>query len=338
MLTIDGSFGEGGGQILRTALSLSMITGTPFRIENVRAKRKKPGLLRQHLTCVQASAQISNAKVKGVELGATAFSFEPGPIRGGGYDFAIGSAGSTALVFQTILPALLRADAPSHVTFSGGTHNPAAPTFDYLERVYLLLLARMGADIAIKLHKAGFYPAGGGSWATRITPAAKLTPLILESAGEATSRRIIAAVANLDIDIAIREASAVAHMLSWPPETIEARSIKADGHGNVVAVEMGYSNVTELVTSFGARDISAQTVASNAAEEVQGYLAAQVPVGLHLADQLLLPCALAGGGTYITMAPTEHTRTNIATIEKFLAVEINLAQLDVHHWRITVES
>ena len=338
MLTIDGSFGEGGGQILRTALSLSMITGTPFRIENVRAKRKKPGLLRQHLTCVQASAQISSAKVKGAELGATAFSFEPGVIRGNTYDFAIGSAGSTALVFQTILPALLRADAPSHVTFSGGTHNPAAPTFDYLERVYLPLLARMGADIEIKLHKAGFYPAGGGSWHARIAPAAKLTPLVLERAGEATSRRIMAAVANLDIDIAIREASAVAHRLSWPPETIEARTVKADGHGNVVAVEIAYEYVTEMVTSFGARDISADMVASNAADEVCSYLAAQVPVGPHLADQLLLPCALAGGGTYITMAPTEHTRTNIATIEKFLAVEINLAQLDVHRWRIAVES
>jgi RNA 3'-terminal phosphate cyclase (ATP) len=338
MLTIDGSFGEGGGQILRTALSLSMITGTPFRIEKVRAGRKKPGLLRQHLMCVNASAQISNAKLRGAELGSTAFSFEPGTIRGGEYDFAIGSAGSTALVFQTVLPALLRADAPSHVKFSGGTHNPSAPTFDYLDRVFLPLLARMGATVEPKLLKSGYYPAGGGSWHARISPPGKLTPLILEDAGPVQARRIFADVANLAIDIAGREASTVAHMLSWPPETMLCRTINADGHGNVLAVQIDYENLTEMFTSFGARDISAEAVARNAVEDVRDYLVAGAPVGPHLADQLLLPCALAGAGTYITNAATEHTTTNIATIEKFLPVEFNLTQLDQHRWRVTVES
>ncbi len=338
MLTIDGSQGEGGGQILRTALSLSMITGTPFAIEKVRAKRKKPGLLRQHLTCVAASAKISNAKVSGAELGSTAFVFEPGAIRGGAYDFAIGSAGSTALVFQTVLPALLRADAPSHVKLSGGTHNPASPTFDYLAHVFLPVLARMGAGVEIKLHKPGFYPAGGGAWHAQISPAPKLLPLVLEEAGALTSRAITASVSNLPIDIAEREAGTVAQRLSWPPGTIACRTVKADGQGNVLAVQLDYANVTEIVTSFGARDISAETVAEHAVDEVRAYLVADVPVGAHLADQLLLPCALAGGGTYITMAPTQHTRTNIAVIEKFLPVKISVAQLDKARWRVTVQS
>ena len=338
MLVIDGSQGEGGGQILRTALSLSMITGTTFRIEKVRARRKTSGLLRQHLMCVQASAQISNAKVDGAELGATAFKFEPGTIRGGDYDFAIGSAGSTALVFQTVLPALLRADAASHVTFSGGTHNPSAPTFDYLERVFLPLLARMGATVETKLLKPGFYPAGGGKWQARISPAGNLMPLVLNDAGEVQSRRIIADVANLPIDIAEREASAVAHMLSWPLETILCRTVKADSQGNVLAVQISYESLTEMFTSFGARDISAEAVARNAVADARSYLVAVAPVGPHLADQLLLPCALAGAGTYITSAATEHTHTNIAIIEKFLPVKINLTQLDNHRWRVTVES
>lgn len=162
MLILDGSFGEGGGQILRTALSLSMITGAPFRIEKVRAHRRKPGLLRQHLTCVKAAERIASARVKGAELGAASLTFEPGVISAGEYEFAIGSAGSTTLVFQTILPALLQATAASRVTLKGGTHNPLAPTFDYLQRVFLPLLARMGAAVETKLHKPGFFPAGGG--------------------------------------------------------------------------------------------------------------------------------------------------------------------------------
>lgn len=221
------------------------------------------------------------------------------------------------LVFQIVLPALLRADVQSRVTFSGGTHNPSAPTFDYLDRVFLPLRARMGADIEIKLHKSGFYPVGCGRWSARVTPEPKLTPLILDDAGEVQSRCIIADVANLALDIAESEANTVAHMLSWPPETMLCRTINADGHGNVLVVQIDYANVSEMFTSFGARDMSAETVARNAVEDVRAYLVASAPVGPHLADQLLLPLALAGRGSYVTCAATEHTTTNIATIEKF---------------------
>ena len=337
MLILDGGYGEGGGQIVRTALALSMITGTPFRIDNVRAKRKTPGLLRQHLTCVRAAEAITQAKVTGAELGAAAFMFEPGPIRAGQYEFAIGSAGSTSLVFQTIFPALLSADAPSRVMLSGGTHNKSAPTFDYLNHAFLPLVRRMGASAAITLRKAGFYPAGGGSWHADIAPAAALTPLILEHAGAVTRRQIVADVANIGIDIAKREAKLAAELMSWPDDTMQWRTIKSDGHGNVIALHIEHEYIHEIVTAFGARNISAEAVAARAVDEARAYLAAGVPVGPHLADQLLLPMALAGGGSFVTSQPTDHTRTNAAVIEKFLDVEFTIVETAQNRWRIAAE-
>lgn len=336
MIIIDGSAGEGGGQILRTALSLSMVTGLPFRVEKIRAGRKKPGLLRQHLTCVKAAVEICGAKDVGAELGSTQLTFSPGTIRGGEYAFAIGSAGSTTLVFQTILPALLRAAGPSRVTLTGGTHNPFAPTFDYLDRVFRPQLAKMGADFELRLTQPGFYPAGGGQWSATVMPAAQLKRLVLEEAGALVLRRIVADVANLPFDVAERETRTSAKLLSWPPETTQPRTVDAVGHGNVLAIELGYEQVTEIFTGFGERNLSAEAVAAQTVAEVRDYLAARAPVGPHLADQLLLPIALAGGGSFVTMPPTEHTRTNIGIIEKFLAVEFELVELDTRRWRVAV--
>lgn len=338
MLTIDGSEGEGGGQILRTALSLAMITGTPFTLENIRAKRRKPGLHRQHLTCVKASAQITRAKVSGGEMGSRTLRFEPGDIRGGDYAFAIGTAGSTGLVFQTVLPALLTAATPSRVKLSGGTHNSAAPSFDFLERAFLPLLARMGAEIATELRQPGFYPAGGGSWHARIAPVQKLAPLVLEHAGELKSRRIVADVANIPFDVAQREIRVAVDLLSWPEATAQARTVKADGPGNVLAIELAYEHITEIFTGFGERGIAAESVATNTVGEVRAYFAAGAPVGIHLCDQLLLPMALAGGGSFVTASPSAHTRTNIAVIEKFLAVEFAATDLGAGRWRIIVST
>jgi RNA 3'-terminal phosphate cyclase (ATP) len=338
MLTIDGSRGEGGGQILRTSLALSMITGTPVRIDNIRAKRRKPGLLRQHLTCVTAAEKISSAKVSGGTLGSKSIVFEPGAISGGDYEFAIGSAGSTVLVFQTILPALLRATAPSRVTLSGGTHNPFAPTFDYLQRAFLPQLARMGAVVETKLHKPGFYPAGGGKWLARISPQPNLLPLALGAPGQIKTRSIRADVGNIAFNVAEREAAMVANLLSWPPSTIRCSTVNADGEGNVLWVELDCENVTEIITGFGERAKSSEAVAAEVVAEVRAYLMANAPVGPYLADQLLLPMALAGGGTFVTMALSEHARTNIEVIEKFLAVDFAVEALDGKRWQVTVRS
>lgn len=338
MLTIDGSAGEGGGQILRTALSLAMVTATPFRIDRVRAGRKKPGLLRQHLTCVRAAHMISGARMTGAELGSTTLTFEPQHIRGGVFELNIGSAGSTTLVFQTMLPALLAATEPSRVVLAGGTHNPQAPTFDYVDRVFLPLLARMGAEVSVKLHRHGFAPAGGGKWHARITPTQQLTPLMLEERGALVTRAAIADVANISIDVAEREAETMTRLMSWPPDAGAPRTIDADGHGNVARLELGFENLTEIVTGFGARDRSAENVAADVIEEARAYLVAGAPVGPHLSDQLLLPLALAGAGAFVTTRPTAHTSTNIAVIEKFLPVEFHVEPLDPHRWRIGVSS
>lgn len=339
MLTLDGSFGEGGGQIVRTALSLSMITGMPFQIENVRAGRKKPGLLRQHLTCVKASGRIASARVTGAELGATSFTFEPGAIAAGNYEFAIGSAGSTTLVFQTILPALMQANAPSRVTLKGGTHNPLAPTFDYLDRIYLPILARMGAAVETKLYKHGFFPAGGGSWHALIQPAPQLAPVTLEETAPISAQYARADVANLPLDIAERESREAVRLMNWPPTAAVPRSVKADGHGNIVALEIRRGDNADMFTAFGARALTAEQVAADAVAEAREFIVADVPVGPHLADQLLLPLALARAGSFITARPTDHTTTNIAVIEKFLPVAFSVEQLQgKNRWRIAVTS
>src|SRR6185295_18962730 len=159
MLKLDGSVGEGGGQILRTALALSALTGQPFQIDRIRAQRRKPGLMRQHLTAVRAAAEVCQATVAGDSLGSMALSFVPGAVKAGSYSFAVGTAGSATLVLQTVLPPLLVAAGPSTLTIEGGTHNPLAPPFDFLERSFLPLVARMGPQFEARLERWGFYPA-----------------------------------------------------------------------------------------------------------------------------------------------------------------------------------
>ncbi|EBS1095878.1 RNA 3'-terminal phosphate cyclase, partial [Salmonella enterica subsp. enterica serovar Heidelberg] len=197
IIALDGAQGEGGGQILRSALSLSMITGQPFEMSGIRAGRAKPGLLRQHLTAVRAATEICGAQVNGDELGSQQLCFTPGPIRGGEYRFAIGSAGSCMLVLQTVLPALWFADGSSRVEVHGGTHNQAAPSADFICRVWEPLLARMGISQRTTLIKHGFYPAGGGAAATVVEPATSLRGLTLISRGETlrtTAEALLAAV------------------------------------------------------------------------------------------------------------------------------------------------
>jgi RNA 3'-terminal phosphate cyclase (ATP) len=161
MLTIDGSQSEGGGQVLRSSLALSLVTGRPFAIENIRAGRKKPGLLRQHLTAVLAAAEVSAAEVEGAALASRRLLFRPGRVRAGDYAFRVGTAGSATLVLQTVLPALLLAEGESTLTLEGGTHNPMAPPVDFLENAYLPLVNRLGPRVKVQLVRPGFYPAGG---------------------------------------------------------------------------------------------------------------------------------------------------------------------------------
>jgi RNA 3'-terminal phosphate cyclase (ATP) len=338
MITIDGSFGEGGGQILRTALGLSLFTGQPFRIEKIRAGRRNPGLLRQHLTAVKAAARIGQAEAHGVNIGSTQLTFAPNRVAHGDYHFAVGTAGSATLVLQTVLPALIVGDdqnQQTHLTLEGGTHNPFAPPFDFLAKAFLPLLGRMGARIEARLERYGFYPAGGGRFEIVITPVKKLEPIELNERGKILDRRATALVAHLPRNIAERELGVVHKKLSWPWEWMEAESItNSPGPGNVITLEIESEHVTEIFTGFGERGVAAEAVADQAVVAARRYLASDVAVGEHLADQLLLPMALALGGSFTTVPPSRHTTTNIEIIRKFLDVEIGAEQITNRSWRI----
>lgn len=326
ILELDGAIG--GGQILRTALSLSMVTGKPFRITNIRAKRSRPGLLRQHLTAVMAAAQISSAHVEDAQLGSQSLSFVPGAIRGGDYHFAIGTAGSCSLVLQTLLPALLRADRPSQLRISGGTHNPLAPPFEFLERAWLPLLRRMGAQVEIRLLRHGFAPAGGGEIALQVTPSA-LKPLHLNTPGEIIGQQAVALLADIPGHVAERELARVGKRLKWPEESLKGVWLEREiGPGNVLLLEIACENLTEVFSSFGQNGVRAEQVADRAVDQAREWLHSRAAVAEHLADQLLLPMALAGGGSFSTPRMSEHLSSNIEVIRRFLPLDIRCRKND----------
>lgn len=335
MITIDGSHGEGGGQILRTSLALSLVTGRPFCIENIRAGRNKPGLMRQHLTAVNAAAEIGRAAVDGNAIGSKRFTFRPEGISAGKYYFSVGTAGSCTLVLQTILPALIMADGPSQVVLEGGTHNPYAPPFDFLKLAFLNVLNRMGPQVDADLQKAGFYPAGGGRFSVSIQPA-PLKRMVLAERGAMLRKNACAMVANLPLTIARRELKVVHRKLGWDEDclkTVEAS--ESHGPGNILTVAIESENVTEVFTGFGERGVSAENVANRTIKQVKTYLEADVPVGRHLADQLLVVMALAGGGRYRTLTPSNHTTTNMDIIREFLSIEMTSKQVGPVQWEIT---
>ncbi|MBT8341391.1 MAG: RNA 3'-terminal phosphate cyclase [Desulfatitalea sp.] len=336
MIVIDGSHGEGGGQILRTALALSLVTGQPFRIENIRSGRRKPGLMRQHLTAVNAAKAVGDADVDGNTIGSQRFSFHPRILKSGKYHFAVGTAGSCTLVLQTILPALIMSDGPSELILEGGTHNPFAPPFDFLKRSFLALINRMGPTVSAGLEKPGFYPAGGGRFIVAIEPAS-LKKIRLNRRGEIIHGQAVAKVANLPLNIAQRELKVVRKEMEWDPSRLKAVAVdNANGPGNVLTIEVESDTITEVFTGFGERGVSAENVAKRAVKQAQEYLAADVPVGRFLADQLLVPMAIAGGGSYLTLSPSLHTRTNVDIIRSFLDVNIDIQQVGSEQWKIVI--
>jgi RNA 3'-terminal phosphate cyclase (ATP) len=320
MIEIDGSEGEGGGQMLRSALSLSMCTDQAFRLKNVRAKREKPGLMRQHLTALQAAAAICDAKVTGAEVGSGEVTFRPGAVKAGDYQFAIGTAGSTTLVLQTVLPALLTASAPSTVRVTGGTHNKACPPVDFLQRTYLPLVERMGPKVQLELVRHGFYPRGGGEILARVAPAARLTAISLMERGARKGGYAEAYISGIPMHVASRELEIVGKMLNWPGESLHIRGLSGEfGPGNALTITVEHEAITEVFTGFGEKGVSAESVAKRAVDAARNYLASEAAVGPQLADQLLLPMALAGGGEFVTMPVTQHFESHVAIIEKFLA-------------------
>jgi RNA 3'-terminal phosphate cyclase (ATP) len=327
---IDGSRGEGGGQILRTSLALAILTGRKLRMKQIRAGRKKPGLQRQHLACVEAAARLSSAQTNPLEVGASELVFTPSPIEAWPSELHIdiGSAGSTTLVVQTILIPALAAPHPVRAVITGGTHNPLAPPFEFLDRVFLPPLRRMGADVTLTLEKHGFMPDGGGRIVMETKPS-KLKPIELREAGKIVARRATAICARLPRHVGDRELAVAQERLDNP--TCQLLEFPEDGPHNVFMVEVELeSGARELVTSHGRKGYPAEDVADDALDDLEDYLEAGVPVGECLADQLLLPMALAGGGAFRTIAPlSDHTLTNIDTIREFLDVSIRVETVDM---------
>ena len=337
MIAIDGSEGEGGGQILRTSLALSLVTGRPFRMERIRARRQKPGLLRQHLTAVEAARTVGCAEVSGAALNSQVLEFRPGTVTPGNYRFAVGTAGSATLVLQTVLPALLTAPGPSTLILEGGTHNPLAPPFDFLAACVNPLIHRMGPTVELELKRPGFFPAGGGRFHARVQPTTKLSPIALLERGSIRSRHARIWTSKLPEHVAERELAVVRAELKWRADECSVESVPYPlGPGNAVVLEIEAEQVTAVFTSFGERGRPAEEVAKAAVEAAKAWLDANVPVDEHLADQLLLPMALAGGGSFRTTKPSLHTTTNAEIIRRFLPVPIRIDPEREFVWRVTV--
>ncbi len=335
-IEIDGSEGEGGGQILRTSLALSVITRTPVLLRNVRAKRSKPGLRRQHLAAVRAAASISGAELRGDAVSSTELWFSPGGVVPGHHHVAIGTAGSTTLVLQTIVWPLLLADAPSEVVIEGGTHNPMAPTFEFLDRTFFPQVRRLGVHAELTLEQHGFYPAGGGRLRATLHPST-LNPFDWESRGAARGVDARALVSNLPLGIAKRELGTAVSALGWPRSAGAAARVDSPGPGNALLLGAVFESGTTVVSGIGSRGKRAEDVAAAAAQEMQRFLEAEVPIDEHLADQLLIPMALAGGGSFVTSTASLHARTNADVIARFLPVRTSFTERDGGGWQVQVQ-
>ena len=336
-MKIDGKIGEGGGQVLRTALSLSAITNTPIQINNIRGGRQKKGLLRQHLTCVNAAAKICNAEVFGATLGSQNLEFRPDKITAGNYRFSINSAGSTSLVLQTVLPILMHADAPSSVQLAGGTHNQSAPSADFIAYSFAPALSMLGIDLQVNLKRPGFYPAGGGEVQYEITPFShKPFPLKLTNDSEVHSIEAHAVVSNLPDTIASKELNRIAKRLPLAYEKCHWKKISGTGPGNVVAIHATRAGVQNVFTGFGRIHKHNRKVADEAVDQFIKWRESGAVVCEHLADQLLIPMSLLSGGKFTTTRPTMHTLTNMEIIAMFLNVDFTISELTDQLFEITV--
>jgi RNA 3'-terminal phosphate cyclase (ATP) len=339
MLEIDGSQGEGGGQVLRSALTLSLLTGKPFELKSIRARRPKPGLAAQHLAAVNAAARIGGAAVEGAELGSRRLSFRPGRIRSGNYRFEIGTAGSAPLLVQAVLPPLWGLGDPSTVQVGGGTHVPWSPCYHYLEWVWLFFLRRIGLRTELELKRAGFYPRGGGSLRARILSAGKPRPLVLVARGELLRIRGLSAVAKLDRSIAERQRRRAFARLEGRSidSEIEVAQLEAASPGSVLVLLAEFENSRACFFALGARGKRAERVADEAVDELQDFLHGDGVIDPYLADQLVVPLALAEGASeFTTSRLSRHLATNAAVVRRFLSVEIRLEETETGAGRVVV--
>ncbi len=322
MIPIDGSHGEGGGQILRTALSLSALTGRSVRVTDIRAGRPRPGLAAQHLAAVRAAADVCGARIGGSRRGSLEVWFEPGSPRAGTYRFEVGTAGSACLVLQTVVVPLAFARGESAVTVTGGTHVPWSPPFEFLAGVWAEAVRRFGIPVDVSLGRAGFYPRGGGEVRCRVGPARPpLEPVRLTEPGRLLRVRGVAGTAGLPGHVGRRMAGAAREALAslGVPVEVEPRCLDAPSPGAylVLVAECGAARLS--ASALGERGKPAERVGEEAAEELRARLEAGSAVDPHLADQILLPAALAGGTSEYTVCRiTRHLATNAWVIGRIL--------------------
>ncbi len=327
---------------MRTGLALACLTGRSLELTRIRAGRNKPGLMRQHLTCVLAAARASGARVEGGELSSTELRFEPAGLFSTVARFEIGTAGSTALVIQTVLWPLLFADGPSEIELMGGTDVLAAPSIVFLQQTFLPLLHAMGATAQIELLRPGYYPAGGGHVKLKVTPlgeSGRLAPVHLDAAPVRRAMTAHATTSRIPVAVARRELEQLAAKLAIGLKNLhEHRDEASVGPGNVVHVHVPMDDGRRVILeAYGRRGHSAEKVAGGLAEAVRKFTSAKVAVSEHLADQLLLPLALAGGGSFTTTEPSLHTRTNAEVIAGVLGTSFEVDEIESGRYRVSVE-
>ncbi|MBD1927739.1 RNA 3'-phosphate cyclase [Trichocoleus sp. FACHB-90] len=338
MIYIDGSYGEGGGQVLRTSLSLATITGQPIRIERIRAGRKKPGLAAQHLTGVRAAAAICNAQVQGDELGSTNLEFTPSySVQAGKYTFDVSdaregrSAGAVTLVLQTILLPLALARGDSQIILRGGTHVAYSPSLSYIEQVYLPILKRMGVQAEVRLHRWGWYPQGGGEVELRLGGGSTLSSINLLERGKLQEVRGLAVVTQLPSHIPQRMASRAENLLHEAHLKATVRPLRergvAPGAGIFLTAE--YEDSLAGFGALGRLGLPADKVAEIACQELLNFHKTNAPVEEHLADQLLLPAALGSETSQYRVAEiSTHLTTNAWVIHQFGIASITIDEVE----------
>lgn len=336
MIVIDGSDGEGSGRILRSALTLSILTRTPFRMERIRAGRQPAGLLAPHLASIEVARAVSNAEVTGASLGSRELTFRPRTVHGGEYVFEHECLGSSTLALQTVLPALLRATEPSTVTVVGGTHDPGTPPFEFLAWSFLPVLERMGAKVELVLERPGFHPRGGGRVVMRVTPSS-LQALELEERGPLLGRRAIAISAGLAPGVVDRELRVARDRLALGRDEVERVEHPEElGPGNVVLVVLRFAHVTSVFAGTGERGARAEEVAEQAIGPSLRYLESKGAAEEHLADQLLVPMAMGRGGVFTTSEPTSQFWTQVHALRTFLGGEVEVDTADEKTWTVTM--
>lgn len=338
LLVIDGSAGEGGGQLLRTSLALSIITGRPFSLERIRAGRKKPGLMRQHLTCVKAAALICNAEVEGATVGSTEITFRPGPVTGGIHHLDIGSAGSVSLVLQTIAFPLMHAREAAEIKVRGGTHALWAPPYPFLEVSWLPLVQRAGGRIALELKSAGFYPAGGGEVVLKTEPTDEWKALHLGAPSVLAPLDLTAIVSQLSEGIARRELAAAAELLADSKVTLSSAMVKSPGPGNAMwlVARDEVTNIANVFSGIGDPGVKAEDIGESVAKSFLAWRASGTSVEEHLADQVMLPIVMSGAGSYTTNVLSLHSKTNLEVIHAFTEKRFRCFQIADDQVRITL--